>query len=131
MHKNSQNYFISFAGFVTQFCFLFMAITWFFYIFHLFLGLAFPFWSRQFFSEKKRRLKICVLEICGAILLSAVFPSIVLSVSDFRLARFPPVFVFPTKELALYTLLVPICIMLIVGINLTFLSFWIIHKVAT
>jgi len=60
---------------------------------------------------------------------SIVLPTIVLCVSKFKLARFPPVFVFPTKDLALYTFLLPIAILLIVGVNLTFLSFWIIHKV--
>jgi len=95
------------------------------------MGLAFPFWSAKFFSEGERKVKIlCVLEISGALMFSIVFPSIVLSVSGFKLARFPPVFVFPTKELALYTLLLPIGIVLMIGVNLTFLSFWIIHKVS-
>ena len=106
-----------------------MAITWFFYVFHLFLGLAFPFWSARLFSEETRKLKICVLEIFGAFIFSGTFPTIVLSMSDFRLARFPPVIVIPSKDLILYTLLLPIAILLIVGVNLTFLSFWIIHKV--
>ncbi|XP_065914487.1 uncharacterized protein [Dysidea avara] len=120
--------FTQIMGFVIQFCFLFMAITWFFYVFHLFLGLAFPFWSARLFSEETRKLKICVLEIFGAFIFSGTFPTIVLSMSDFRLARFPPVIVIPSKDLILYTLLLPIAILLIVGVNLTFLSFWIIHK---
>ena len=117
------------TGFVIQFSFLFMAITWNFYVIHLFLGLTFPFWSVKFFGDKTRTLKICLLEIFGAITFSILLPTIVLSVSKFKLARFPPVFVFPTKDLALYTFLLPIATLLIVGVNLTFLCFWVIHKV--
>ncbi|XP_065915301.1 uncharacterized protein [Dysidea avara] len=120
--------FAKIIGFVIQFCFLFMATTWFFYVFHLFLGLAFPFWSARLFSEETRKLKICIMEIFGAFTFSGIFPTIVLSVSDFRIARFPPVIVIPSKDLILYTFLLPIAILLIVGVNLMFLSFWIIHK---
>ena len=123
-------YFYCFVtGFVIQFSFLFMAITWNFYVIHLFLGLKFPFWSVQFFKDKTHTLKICLLEIFGAITFSILLPTIVLSVSKFKLARFPPVFVYPTKDLALYTFLLPIAILLIVGVNLTFICFWVIHKV--
>lgn len=93
------------------------------------MGLTFPFWSAQFFTNERQKLKICVLEIVGAVIFSSALPTIVLCKSEFRLARFPPDIVFPKKDLALYTLLLPIVILLIIGVNLTFLSFWKIHKV--
>ena len=116
------------AGFVVQFSLLFMAGTWFLHVFHLFLQVAFPIWSLQFFS-RTRRLKLCILEICGAIIFSTLLPVVVLSVSNYSYASFPPLLMVPSKELSLYTLMLPFTVLLAVGINLMFLSFWRIYKV--
>jgi len=116
------------TGFVVQFSLLFMAVTWFLHVFHLFLQLAFPIWSLQFFSSTKR-LKLCILEICGAVIFSITLPAVVLSVSSYSYASFPPLLTVPSKELSLYTLMLPFTILLAVGINLMFLSFWKIYKV--
>jgi len=120
-----------FVGFAFHFCLLFIAITWFLHLFHLFLGLAFPFWTSNFFSEAGQRWKLCILEVLGAILFSSSGPIIVLSISEYRLGRFPPLFPRPNKDLTLYTLMLPLTILLAVGVNLTFFCFWTIHKVWT
>ena len=116
------------AGVVTQFCLLFMVVAWFLHVFHLFLQLTFPIWSLKFFSGT-RRLKLCILEICGAVIFSSTLPAVVLSVSEYRYASFPPLLTVPSKELSLYTLMLPFTVLLAVGINLMFLSFWRIYKV--
>ena len=106
-----------------------MTVTWFLHVFHLFLVITFPMWSLQFFREETRKLKLCILEILGSIIFSSILPAIVLSVSHYRLATFPPLITLPTRELSLYTLILPLTVLLAVGVNLIFLSFWKIHKV--
>ena len=108
---------------------MFISITWFLHVFHLFLGLAFPFWTSNFFSEVGWKWKLFILETLGAILFSIPGPTIVLSISEYRLGRFPPLFPLPNKELSLYTLILPLTILLAVGVNLIFFCFGTIHKV--
>jgi len=109
-----------------------MTVTWFLHVFHLFLLIMFPIWSLQFFSHTKgtRKLKLCILEIVGSVIFSSIFPTIVLSVSHYKNARFPPLIMLPSKKLSLYTMILPVTILMAVGINLIFLSLWKIHKVS-
>jgi len=119
------------TGFVYQSCLLFMTVTWFLHVFHLFLVITFPIWSLQFFSHSKgtRKLILCILEILGSVIFCSILPTIVLSVSHYRIATFPPLITIPTRELSLYTFILPVTLLLAVGVNLIFLSFWKIHKV--
>ena len=116
------------TGFVFQFCLLFMFVAWFLHVFHLFLQLTFPIWLLKFFSGA-RRLKLCILEIYGAVIFSSTLPAVVLSVSEYRYASFPPILMLPSRELSLYTMMLPFTVLMTVGINLIFLSFWKIYKV--
>ncbi|XP_065890808.1 uncharacterized protein [Dysidea avara] len=119
--------FTQISGFVFQFCLLFMAITWFLHLFHLFLGIQFPFWSR-FLSEKKWKLRLHIVELTSAIFLSGIAPTAFVSASEYTLGRFPPLFALPSSEVAFYTMMLPLTIILAVGVNMAFLSFWTIHK---
>ena len=105
-----------------------MAITWFLHLFHLFLGIQFPFWSR-FMGEKKWKIRLHIVELISAIFLSGVAPTAFVSASEYILGRFPPLFALPSSEVAFYTIMLPLSIILAVGVNLAFYSFWTIHKV--
>jgi len=117
-------------GFVFQFCLLFMAITWFLHLFHLFLGIQFPFWSR-FLGEKKWKLRLHIVELISVIVLSGIGPTAFVSASEYTLGRFPPLFALPSREVSFYTIMLPLTIILAIGVNLAFFSFWTIHKVRT
>ena len=105
-----------------------MAVTWFLHLFHLFLGVEFPFWSR-FLNEKKWKIRLHVVEVLGSVVLCSLAPTIFVSVSEYTLSRFPPLFALPSREVAFYTIVLPLCIILAVGVNITFYTFLSIHKV--
>ena len=105
-----------------------MSTMWFLHLFHLFLGVAFPFRSK-FLNEKKCKLKIHVLEVLGSIVLCSLAPTIFVSVSEYTLGRFPPLFALPSRRVAFYTILLPLAVILACGVNLTFYTFLSIHKV--
>ena len=105
-----------------------MAVTWFLHLFHLFLGVAFPFWSR-FLSEKKWKIRLHVVEVLGSVLLCSLAPTVVVSDSEYTLGRFPPLFALPSRVVVFYTTVLPLAIILAAGINLTSFTFLSIHKV--
>ena len=109
---------------------MFMAVTWFLHLFHLFLGVVFPFWS-QFLKEKKWKIRLHIVEVLGAVTLCGLAPSILVASSGYMLARFPPLFTLPSREVLFYTVEVPLVIIIAVGVNLTFYTFLSIHKVRT
>ena len=115
-------------GFVFHFCLMFMGVTWFLHLFHLFLGVAFPFRSR-FLNENKWKIRLHVVEVLGSVVLCSLAPTIFVSVSEYTLGRFPPLFALPSREVAFYTIVLPLCIILAVGVNITFYTFLSIHKV--
>lgn len=105
-----------------------MTVTWFLHLFHLFLGVVFPFWSK-FLSEKKWKTRLHIVEVFGSVILCGLTPTIFVSVSEYQITRFPPLLALPSREVAFYTLVLPITIILAVGVNLTFYTFLSIHKV--
>ena len=121
-------YFLSYVGFALHFCWTFMAVTWFLHLFHLFLGVVLPFQTR-FLSEKKWKIRLHVAEVFGSVVLCSLAPTIYVSVSEYTLARFPPLFTLPSREVAFYTIVLPLAIILAVGVNLTFYTFLSLHKV--
>ena len=107
-----------------------MVATWFLHLFHLFVGVVFPFQS-QFLKEKKWKIRLHVVEVFGAVILCGLAPIVIVTVSNYRLSRFPPLFALPSREAYFYTLKVPVVIIIAVGINLTFYTFLSIHKVTS
>ena len=115
-------------GFVFHFCWVFISVLWFLHLFHLFLGVVFPFWSR-FLSEQKWKIRLHVVEVIGSVILCSLAPTIFVSVSEYTLARYPPLFAIPSRDVSFYTIILPLTIVLASGVNLTFYTFWTIHKV--
>ena len=105
-----------------------MAVTWFLHLFHLFLGVAFPFWSR-FLNEKKWKIRLHVVEVLGSVVLCSLAPTIFVSVSEYVPGKFPPLFAVASREVIFYTIVLPLAIILAAGINLTFYTLLSIHKV--
>ena len=105
-----------------------MPVTWFLHLFHLFLGVAFPFWSR-FLSEQKWKIRLHIVEVSGSVVLCSLAPTMFVSVSEYVFGRFPPLFALPSREVAFYTIVLPLALILATGVNLTFYTFWSIHKV--
>ena len=97
-------------------------------MFHFFLGIAFPFWSR-FLNERKWKIRLHVVEIFGSIVLCSLAPTVFVSVSEYTLARFPPLFARPSRDISFYTLILPLAILLAIGVNLMIYSLIGIHKV--
>ena len=88
----------------------------------------FPFSSR-YLNEKKWRIRLYVVEMVGSIVLCSIAPIIYISVSDYRLTRFPQSATFPSTEVIFYSILIPFAMILAVGINLIVYTFFTIHKV--
>ena len=120
---------LSIIGFVFHFCWVFMNITWFLHVFHLFFGVVFPFQS-EILNEKKWKNRLHVAEVFGSIVLCSLAPTICVSVSQYTFVDFPPLFSLPTLgEVLFYTIILPLSIILAVGVNITFYTFLSIHKV--
>ena len=118
----------TFKGFVVHFCLPFATITWFLHLFHFFLGVAFPFWTRSF-NDSKWKFRIHLMEVFGSILLCSLAPIIVVTTSEYTISSFPPLFALPSHHVIFYTMILPLTIMLAIGVNLTIYSFIRIHMV--
>ena len=114
---------------MTHFFLLCVSITWFLHLFHFFLGVAFPFWTRLF-NESKWKTRLHIMELFGSVILCSLGPTIFVTTSQYTLSRFPPLFALPSKEVTFYTLILPLTIVLAIGINLTAYSFISIHRVS-
>ena len=116
------------TGFVAHFSFMFITLTWFLHLFHLFLAVAFPFWS-EFLSEQKWKIRLHVLEVLGCVVASSIAPIVFVSTSKYTIARFPPMFVRPSRDVTFYSLVLLNAILVAIVINFTLYSFVIIRKV--
>ena len=116
------------AGFVVHLCLVFATVTWFLHMFHFFLGIAFPFWSR-FLNEQSWKIRLHIVEISASIVLCSLAPTVFVSVSQYTLSRFPPLFARPSRDVSFYTIILPLAILLAIGLNLMIYSLIGIHKV--
>ena len=107
-----------------------MAVNWLLHLFHLFLGVVFPFWSK-FLKEKKWKIRLHVVEVLGAVTLCSLAPTILAASSSYTLSRFPPLLALPSRDIVFFTVEIPLAIILAVGVNLTFYTFLSIHKVCS
>ena len=93
------------------------------------MGVVFPFWSK-FLNEKKWKIRLYTVELLGSVVLCSLAPIIYISGgSHYGISRFPQVIVFPLAEMAFYSMLIPLTMILAVGVNLVFYTFFTIHKV--
>ena len=103
-------------------------VTWFLYLFHLFLVVSFPFWSK-FLSEQKWKIRLHVVEVFGSVVICSIAPIIYISVSEYTFSRLPPLFDRPSRDATFYSIVLPNIILMAVGINLTIYSLISIRKV--
>ena len=65
----------------------------------------------------------------GSVVLCSIAPAIYISNSTYGINRFPQVVIFPSEEMTFYSILIPLAMILTVGVNLEFYTFFTIHKV--
>ena len=121
-------YFIIPTGFVTHFIFVFGTVTWFLHLFHLFLVVSFPFWSK-FLSEQKWKIRLHVVEVFGSVVLCSIAPITFISVSEYTTTRLPPLFPRPSNDVLFFSMILPNTVLLGIGVNLTVYSLMNIRKV--
>ena len=115
-------------GFLLHFCLPFATVTWFLHLFHFFLGVAFPFWTRSF-NESEWKFRLHIMELFGSIILCSLAPTVSIATSEYTLSRLPPLFALPSQHVIFYTIILPITIILAIGVNLAIYSLISIHKV--
>ena len=115
-------------GFFFHFSYVYLCIIGLLHLFHLFLGVVFPFWSK-FLNEKKWKIRIYIVEMFGSVILCSIAPVIYISNSTYGINRFPHVDTLPSAEMTFYSVLIPLAMILAVGVNLVFYTFFTIHKV--
>ena len=125
---NHKLFYSPIVGFFTHFCVVYLAVIWLLHLFHLFLGVVFPFWSKRL-TEKKWKIRLYIMEVLGSIVLCSIAPTVHVNVSSYAIERLPPVFVFPGPRMIFYTMVLPLAIIFSVGVNLIFFTFFTIHKV--
>ena len=83
----------------------------------------------MFLSEQKWKIRLHIAEGLGCIVVSSIAPIVCLSMSQYTIARFPPLFVRPSRDIIFYSVVLPNTVLLAVGVNLTIYSFHTIRKV--
>jgi len=122
--ENMHNF--SCAGFLYHMCVILMMIFWMLNVVHIFLKIVFPFVSRRI-DEKLQLLHIT--EVVGSVILCSLAPIIYISTSQYKMTRFPPLLCVPSIDVYFYTISIPLCIILTIGVNLLIITLWKIHKV--
>ena len=97
-------------------------------MFHLFLGVAFPFWSK-FINEKKWKIRLYVVEVFGSVVLCSLATMIYISGGSDYVLRIPHLIVTPSTEMTFYSVIIPVAMILALGVNFNFYTFFTIHKV--
>ena len=120
--------FIIITGFVTHFFFLCGTVIWILYLFHLFLVVSFPIWSK-FLSEQKWKIRLHVVEVIGSLVLCSIAPTVCISLSEYTIFRYPPLFVRPSGDAAFYSVVLPNAILTAIGVDITIYSLYSIRKV--
>ena len=109
---------------------MFVTALWLFHLIHLFIKIALPIWSRKL-DRKEIKIILHIAEISGAFISCGVAPITYVSLSEYSFGRFPPLFCFPARAVTFYTICLPLCAMLAIGIILAIIMFWMLHKVSS
>ena len=117
------------TGFLFQWGLMLLAEFWLLHVIHLFIKIAFPMWSRKL-DRKQTKIFLHVVEVCGALFLTTLAPTLIVILSKYQFGRFPPVMCFASKEVTFYTTCLPLCIILAIGTILAVIMFWMLHKVS-
>ena len=105
-----------------------MATFWLLHLIHLFMKIHSPIWYRNL-DIKRTKLILHVTEVIGATILCSLPSIIYVSVSEYRIVRFPSLFCIPSKAVTFYTICLPLCVLLGSGVILMVIMFWMLHKV--
>ena len=65
----------------------------------------------------------------GSVVLCSLAPIIYISGSDHDISIYPEVIILPSAEMTFYSGIIPLAMILAVGVNLIFYTFFTIHKV--
>ena len=103
---------------------------WLLHFVHLFIKIAFPMWCRKL-DRKNIKLILHVVEVAAAIFLCSLSPTLFVIFSKYRFGRLPPLICIPSKEVSFYTICLPLCIIMAIGMILAVIMFWILCKVST
>ena len=106
------------------------AELWLLHLIHLFIKITFPLWSRKL-DRKKIKFILHVMEVAGAIFLCSIAPTLVAIFSKYQFGQFPPLICNPSKEISFYTICLPLCTIMGIGMILAIIMFWILHKVSS
>ena len=109
-----------------------LAVWWFCHEISLFWGIRFPFHARSF--ETARHTKYVHISMVAVGLVLPALPVIVTFTtgdpSRFGLTSFPPILCSALqRNFTLYSLVLPLNVIMAIGIPLLIIIFWIIHKV--
>ena len=116
------------TGFVTHFFLVCGTIIWLLHLFHLFLVVSFPLWSK-FLSEQKWKIRLHIAELIGSLVLCSIAPTVCISLSEYTIFRYPPLFVRPSGDAVFYSIVLPNAILSAIGVDITIYSLFSIRKV--
>lgn len=122
------------VGFWTYYFIFQMSVWWFCHVVSLFWGIQFPFHAKSFKTAHRLKYIHIPMVIVGLVL--PTLPGIVAStagdptVRGFRIATFPPIRCGSLqKDIVIYSLVLPVNLIVVTGISLLIIIFWVIHKV--
>ena len=107
-----------------------LGVLWLLHLIHLFIKITLPVWSRKL-DRKQTKIILHITEVTGAFTLCGLAPIVYVSVSKYSFAQFPPLFCIPSKEVIFYTICIPLCIIVGIGVILAIIMFWKLHKVSS
>ena len=117
------------VGFAFHWGLVLLAEFWLLHLMHLFMKIAFPMWSRKL-DRKQTKIILHVVEVSGALFLSTLAPILNIIFLKYQFGRFPPLICVPSKEVSFYTICLPLCVIMGIGMILTIIMFWMLHKVS-
>ena len=118
-----------FLGFLYHWMLVLFNILWLLHLIHLSIKIAFPIWSRKL-TVKRTKIIVHVTEVGGAIFVSVLSPMIFVLTSEYNVFRFPPVLCVPSSKVYFYTVCLPMCIIIALGVILDVVMLWILREVS-
>ena len=103
---------------------------WFLHVFHLYLNVLFPL-KFLLLKDKRWEKRLHLTELIASIGFASLGPATVwLSNNDYNMFSNPPLLCLPaTNSMLLYTLCLPMLLLLIIGVNLIATVVWALLKV--
>jgi len=117
-----------FIGFILQFGISCSMGFWFFHLFHLFYGLAYPHQAKLWLDSKTIRTRFHITEVLIVVVFAILLPVLNISTSTYR-----DVGLYcgsQATDLTIYLQIIPLAIISITGLSLLFSCLWILRKVS-